>query len=287
MCFPIDIVVEGEVTIYYLEVGSDGPAVAAAKLCNVITCDPGSDMTHNTVETVELWVSSFLEHSHKGFFVNWVIEDMYRNNMLRNGGKVLTSSLPPDAGMVLYNVIRQHKDVIRNTLEVGLAYGISTLYICQAHKDNGRLDNKSHLAVDPLQSTVWHDIGMLNVERAGLAHLMTHLELADHFFLPLAQKRGERFQFAFIDGLHVFDYAILDAFYIDLMLDVGGFVAFDDADIPGITQAVNYFSTNRAYQEVTEEDIGLETLELLRTTRMKMLRKLSDDDRQWDHHIDF
>jgi predicted O-methyltransferase YrrM len=277
LVFPIDIDIEGENSRIYLRVGNGGGAAAAAYLCEQIECDPATE----TAQTVEVLIDRHLHYIENGYFVNWVIEDMYKNNCLRSQ---LTSSLLPDAGMIIYDVIRRHN--IEKTLEVGLAYGISTLYICQAHKDNGR-DNKVHVAIDPNQSTEWQNVGMFNIERAGLAHLMTHRELSDHVGLPLSLQLGERFQFALIDGLHVFDYAIVDAFYVDLMLDVGGFVVFDDADMAGIAKAVDFFKVNRAYREVVPDDIGLKSFQLLGKTRMKMLRKISNDDRPWDHHIEF
>src|SRR4051794_10192385 len=52
------------------------------------------------------------------------------------------------------------------SLEIGLAYGISTLAILEALAKINR--PFLHIVVDPLQSD-WGDIGLLNIERAGFS----------------------------------------------------------------------------------------------------------------------
>ena len=49
---------------------------------------------------------------------------------------------------------------------------------------------------------------------------------------------GERIDFAFIDGNHRFDYTLVDFFYIDKMLRLGGHVAFDDLWIASVRKVV-------------------------------------------------
>src|SRR5262249_62210721 len=68
-------------------------------------------------------------------------------------------------------------------------------------------------------------------------------------FRALARFEAEqrRFDFAFIDGFHTFDYALVDAFLVDRLLNVGGAVAFDDADWPSVRRVVRYVATNLAY----------------------------------------
>jgi len=48
----------------------------------------------------------------------------------------------------------------------------------------------------------------------------------------ISEAQGERIDFAFIDGAHTFDHVLVDFFYIDRMLNVGGIVAFDDVGFP-------------------------------------------------------
>ena len=70
----------------------------------------------------------------------------------------------------------------------------------------------------------WASIGVRNVERAGFTERHTLVESFDYIALPKLLQEGARFDFAFIDGMHLFDYTLLDFFFVDVMLDVGGWV---------------------------------------------------------------
>ena len=70
----------------------------------------------------------------------------------------------------------------------------------------------------------WASIGVRNVERAGFTERHTLVESFDYVALPKLLQEGARFDFAFIDGMHLFDYTLLDFFFVDVMLDVGGWV---------------------------------------------------------------
>ena len=56
----------------------------------------------------------------------------------------------------------------------------------------------------------------------------------------ISEAQGERIDFAFIDGAHTFDHALVDFFYIDRMLNVGGIVAFDDLGFPCIEKVCRF-----------------------------------------------
>src|ERR1700732_2463341 len=53
---------------------------------------------------------------------------------------------------------------VRNTIEVGCANGISSIYICSGISDK---DDASHTAIDPFQTKHYHGRGLANVARAG------------------------------------------------------------------------------------------------------------------------
>ena len=60
------------------------------------------------------------------------------------------------------------KNNLKKTLEIGFAFGISTIYICQAHKDLNNSVN-SHIVIDPFQTLNYNDIGVKNLEASGLS----------------------------------------------------------------------------------------------------------------------
>jgi predicted O-methyltransferase YrrM len=72
-------------------------------------------------------------------FMNEIIAQIFSTGYVEDAqGKSYpnsTSSVSFEAGALLYDLVRTLKP--DKTLETGMAYGISTLFICQAHRDNG------------------------------------------------------------------------------------------------------------------------------------------------------
>lgn len=90
-------------------------------------------------------------------------------------------------------------------------------------------------------------IGLLNLKRAGYEKMIEFHEAPSFRVLPKLEADGVRIDFAFIDGWHTFDYVIVDFFYIDKMLRVGGVVVFDDSYYPSIRKVCRYILTNLPY----------------------------------------
>lgn len=157
------------------------------------------------------------------------------------------SGISPEEGRFIQYLIRENRP--KTTLEVGCAYGVSSLFICEAMKENG---GEAHIIIDPFQSTNWEGIGMANLARAGLAHLVEMIEEPSYLALPSLVRSGRKIDFALIDGIHTFDYVLTDFFFIDLLLNVGGIVVFDDASYSGIRKAIRYIATNRKYQPIND-----------------------------------
>jgi Methyltransferase domain len=51
---------------------------------------------------------------------------------------------------------------------------------------------------------------------------------------PGLLEEGIKPDFAFVDGMHTFDYAFTDFFFLDKMLKPGGVIIFDDLGYPSI-----------------------------------------------------
>jgi predicted O-methyltransferase YrrM/SAM-dependent methyltransferase len=181
------------------------------------------------------------------------------------------ASLPRAHAGAIARLVQEHG--LKSTLETGMAFGLSTLAICGVHDQRGE---GSHVAIDPYQSRDWRGIGVLNLERAGLAQRARVIEARSDEALPRLRDEGLRIDFALIDGLHLFDATLVDFFHADRMLEVGGVVVFHDTWMPAVAQAVAYVRANRAYERLEAGDAA-----------MIALRKLADDDRAWDFHRDF
>lgn len=222
----------------------------------------------------------------------------------RCGGSIdcFPTSIPLETGTLLYDLVRDRK--LSRTIEIGMAYGISALFICQALKDNGA---GSHTAIDPAQDTGWGSIGRLNIERAGLGDRFRLFPSTAHEVLPRLLLEKESFDFAFVDGMHLFDYTLVEFFYLDKLLEPGGYIAFDDIGLPAVRKAVSFILRNRSYEIVklrgarhgavrsavsaarrlVQEPLGRDWGLKLMPGNVCVLRKLAEDERDWKHYKPF
>ena len=150
-------------------------------------------------------------------------------------------------------------------LEVGVGQGASTLSILQALDSIG---SGTLVAIDRNPEPP----GLLRVEAAGVAERLHFLSRPSYLALPGLVEDGARFQLAFIDGRHLFDYLLVDLFFTDLVLDPGGLVVLDDVDRPELERAARFFETNRAYERLG----GF-------PNRLAVLRKAAEDSRAHEH----
>jgi predicted O-methyltransferase YrrM len=179
--------------------------------------------------------------------MNAVLEELIRTGSSptpEGGSMPLQSNVLADEAEFLANVVRELKPV--TTLEVGLAMGCSALAICDATVGT---PSAHHIVMDPRQNArpLWGGIGLHNLARAGFGARVEFHELPSFQVLAGLALEKRRIQFAFIDGFHTFDYALVDFFLIDKLLEPGGAVAFDDADWPSVRRVVRYVATNLAY----------------------------------------
>ena len=177
--------------------------------------------------------------------------------------------IPREEGDYLYSLVRELRP--ERTLEVGMANGLSTLFIAQALLDNGA---GHHMAVDPFQRSDWHGAGLAIIHRAGLESLVTLIELPSHQALPELERQGVAIDFAFVDGSHQFDYVVSDFLCIDRILRIGGLIAFDDSDWPAIIKALRFVLSNRRY-EVAYPDVVIEQAKYNPGLLSRSLRYLS------------
>ncbi len=239
--------------------------------------------------------------------MNDLIEQIYQSGYVQdvNGNKYkhTVASIQYDTGALLYDFIRTFQP--ENTIEIGLAYGLSALFICQAHQDNG---SGNHTAIDPIQEEHYKSIGLLNIERANLRHLFRFHEAHSDKVLSMLCSQKKKFDFAFIDGSHLFDYALVDFFYIDKLLSVGGHVAFDDLWMAGVRRVISFVLKNRPYKVVRIP--SRHTLPISRQVMMVgrrivqnpferdwalkliphnivLLKKTGIDSRDWNHYSAF
>jgi len=178
--------------------------------------------------------------------MNPVLEEILRTRRVKSPvgeERELNSEISLEEGILLKRAIQEIQAV--QTLEIGLWYGISTLFICEeiAHKPGAR-----HIVMDPNQYRDCGGIGLNNIKAAGYADLIEFYEQSSHIVLPQLEAKGIKIDFAFVDASHLFDYTLIEFFYIDKLLRTGGIISFDDANMPGVQKVCRFISTNRNYK---------------------------------------
>jgi predicted O-methyltransferase YrrM len=132
-----------------------------------------------------------------------------------------------------------------SSVEVGLAYGISTIAILDALDTSGKTFH--HRVIDPFQED-WKDIGLLNIERAGFKDRVTFYRRFSDQVLPELYIQQQKIQFAYVDTTKVFDVLMTDVYFITKILQTGGILVLDDCGFPGIRMLVRYLSQHPSYQ---------------------------------------
>lgn len=178
-----------------------------------------------------------------------------------------------------------------NILEIGMAYGISSLFICDAIQ---QWTGVTYDIVDPFQYRDWHGCGVHHLNLAGFHGKFTLHEKPSEICLPQLLAQGLRLDFAFIDGFHTFDHTLLDFFYVNRMLKVGGVVVFDDVPLPSIQKVLAYIAGYPCYEPLSMP-VAFQKHRTIRIRRMMnspLLRiagfvKTATDDRPWHWYHEF
>lgn len=187
-------------------------------------------------------------------------------------------SISPGEGEALREwVLRENAT---RTIEIGLAYGLSTLYICEGLL-RPDLPAARHVALDPFQATRFANRGLQALREAGVAALVEHVDEISQIALPTFLKEGRQFDLAFVDGNHRFDSVFLDLFYLGRLLPKGGVVFVDDYDLPGIHRAVSFYLSNLDWriEETSPRGDGHHWVALRTAT--------TADTRDFRHFVDF
>lgn len=132
------------------------------------------------------------------------------------------------ATRVYEHFVQQKPD---DVLELGFAHGVSTCYLAGAVDENGSghvttIDRASARDREP-------NIDEL-LDRCGLSALVTVLVTDTSYtwelMRMLEQDPPSRFDFVYIDGAHLWDVDGFAFLLVDRLLNVGGWVLFDDLD---------------------------------------------------------
>lgn len=178
-----------------------------------------------------------------------LISEVYSTRKVRDalGNEYeLTAEVDRAEGDYLLGLVSSDSSIVK-TVEVGCAYGLSSLFICEGLKDR---PGASHTIIDPGQTSVWHDVGVTQLDRFGY-DFFNVLRVPSELALPqLLVDQPEQFDLVFIDGWHTFDHTMLDLYYASRLVRVGGYIVTDDCNWPSVAAAIAYYSNYPMFQTI-------------------------------------
>ncbi len=161
----------------------------------------------------------------------------------------------------------------KNTLEVGMANGGSTIVFCEYIRSKGA---GRHTAIDPFQSSAKGSsgFGLNRIKEAGLLDVLDFHENFDYLVLPKLVEENRKFDFILIDGWHSFDYTLVDLFFADLLLNPNGILVFHDTELDSVNKACRFLESHKPYDRISP-DLYLRSESLVKRGANKIRRALS------------
>jgi predicted O-methyltransferase YrrM len=244
--------------------------------------------------------------------MNALLEEIFKTKKFKTSGNEVIgvhSETSKAQCEFLQRLIRENN--FSSCIEIGFAFGMSTLAIVEeVAKRNGH-----HTVIDKFEVTEWGGYGLDLIKQAGYEKDLTFIEEYCYAVLPRLVASGEKFDFAYLDSTKLLDWLLVDFFYLDKMLKIGGIVVFDDVPYPAIRKLMRYivqypsyrvhsqypenFSTSAGKKMagvfkalpkanklirpeilVTDQKMGINTSCLA-------IQKIDEDKRRWDWHVEF
>jgi predicted O-methyltransferase YrrM len=147
------------------------------------------------------------------------------------------------------------------TLEIGMAWGMSTLAILNVLAE-GRRRFRPHVVIDPFQAVRYRNAALLSLRRAGGERLV---EFHDHVSaIVLPQLAGRSFDFAFVDGSHRYSTVLCDLWFLQPLLKAGSIVVLDDVWFGDVQRACWFAENHLGYRFHSEYPTGPGEQPLLR-----------------------
>ncbi len=140
-------------------------------------------------------------------------------------------------------------------------------------------ENKSGCltSIDPFQKTQWDNVGIRNIKAAGTSRRHKLIQEKSYEAMPRLLAEGKKYDMIFIDGMHLFDYTLVDVFYATLLIRANGCLVIDDILHAGVQKCIKYIDTN--YPHLTRiRDIPSKTIAVY---------VCGADKRRWDFHRNF
>ena len=215
-----------------------------------------------------------LEHHRRAMYVQGALTGATGRRI-----DILPSGLTQDAGLVLRAMVECEK--AKHTIEIGMAVGMSTLFILEGLLAANPGETPQHTAVDPGQTKWWDNAAVLQLRQGGCEDCVELIQEDSMTALPRMIGERRRFDWAFIDGSHFFENVLIDIVCLSRLVKPGGLIVLDDLWMPAVYQAAAYAVTNLG---LTPEPPAQPSV---RRRLLPLRRPLTDPIRAWDHFVPF
>jgi hypothetical protein len=122
-----------------------------------------------------------------------------------------------------------------------------------------------HICVSPFQKE--HNRIRNYCSRHGIStERIRFIPMKSHAALPTLDLGGRKLDFALIDGSHTFPEPIIDYYYVNKHLKVGGFLAIDDLNISSVGILHKFLITEPAYELVRFDALKTGVYQKVRNT---------------------
>lgn len=179
------------------------------------------------------------------------LEKIFKTNSVEINQQGDTVPLHSNTSLNQGLFLQEMFDLVRplQSLEIGFAYGISSLFILEKHRE---LQSKvgSHIVIEP--DDYWGGAAEHNIEKENLSqYIQIKRDFSDKILASLFLE-DLRIQFAYVDTTKQFDVIMHDFFMLDKILDIGGIIVFDDCggSWPGVQRAIRFINTLPHYEKI-------------------------------------
>lgn len=145
-------------------------------------------------------------------------------------------------GLLVDTYIRNSSPSRMRILEIGLAYGTSTLILMNAILKNGL--RGYYTVIDPNQTTQWKNKGIRNVEQFLKEDSRVRYKLIESDSVRVGALLRKKYDVSFIDGSHDEVVVRHDLKNSARVLKKGGLLIVDDVRHTGVGRAIEWFRRN-------------------------------------------
>ncbi len=155
--------------------------------------------------------------------------------------KPLAGAVTLDESLYIANLICEKN--LKKTMETGVANGLSALAMTLAVKSLGG----HHTGIDPCQRVEHNETALVLLEEFGVQDSFRLMEGPAHLEVPKLINANERYDLIFIDGMHLFDFKLVDLFLSELVLRDGGWLLLHDLLIPSVKKTARFIDRHKDY----------------------------------------